>query len=152
MRHTKDEVLERVRREFQLLDHLVAGFADADWARPVPRPETRAPWTVKDALVHIAYWKRHTARGFRRGKRPAELRGMDVNDVNAWLYEQWRARSPADVLAWHREAHQDVLRTLEALPAEWFGRREFAAPWPYDLDGHSAEHRRKDIEAALEKV
>jgi hypothetical protein len=41
-----------------------------------PRPETRDPWTVKDALVHIVDWKSHTARAMRGQKRPPALRGF----------------------------------------------------------------------------
>ena len=69
MRHTRAGVVERTQREFEALDALVAGLQPADWARLVPRPETRDPWTLKDALVHIVYWKAHSARAFRGEKR-----------------------------------------------------------------------------------
>jgi hypothetical protein len=55
MRHTRREVLDRTRREFARLDRLVARLRLADWNRRVPRPPTRDPWTVKDALAHIVY-------------------------------------------------------------------------------------------------
>jgi hypothetical protein len=41
------------------------------------------------------------------------------------------------------------MRTIAAAPGERFGGREKAPQWPADLDGHSAEHRIRDIEKAL---
>jgi hypothetical protein len=141
--------MARTRREFTRLDRLVRGLRAADWRRPVPRPPTRDPWTVKDALAHIVYWKEHSARVIRGEPRLPELRGLDVNRINRVIYERWRERPPREVVAWHRRVHEDVLRTLAHTPEEWFGRKEHSAPWPADFDGHSAAHRVKDIEAAL---
>jgi hypothetical protein len=149
MRHSREDIVERALREFEQLDALVGHLRLADWQLPVPRPETRAPWTVKDALAHIVYWKAHTSRVFRGERRPPEARGLDIEQLNQLIYEQWRDRTPRDVLDWHRQVHAEVTRTLAALPADWFGRREHAPSWPADFDGHSARHRVKDIEAAL---
>jgi len=151
MRHTRKEVVDRARREFARLDRLVARLRPVDWSRRVPRPPTRDPWTVKDALAHIVYWKEHTARVIRGERRPPEMRGLDVNQINGLIYRRWRRRPPSEVLEWHRCVHGDVLRTLARTPQEWFGRRERSAQWPADLDGHSAAHRARDIEAALRK-
>jgi len=149
MRHTRGEVAGRARREFDNLDRLVTGLRPADWNRRVPRPEGKDPWTVKDALAHIVHWKAHTARVIRGERRPAELRGLDVNAVNQLIYQRWRRRQPADVLQWHRRVQAEILRTLAEKPADWFTRRERGPTWPSDLDGHSAHHRVKDIGAAL---
>jgi hypothetical protein len=149
MRHTRKEVIGRTRREFAALDRLVARLRPADWKRRVPRPPTRDPWTVKDALAHIVYWKEHTARVIRGERRLPEMRGLDVNQINRLIYGRWRRRRPREVIEWHRRVHADVLRTLAKIPEEWFGRRDRSPGWPGDLDGHSAAHRVKDIEAAL---
>ncbi len=149
MRHTRRQVIARTRREFATLDRLVRRLSTADWSRPVPRPPTRDPWTVKDALAHIVYWKEHTARVIRGERRLPEMRGLDVNQINRLIYQRWRPRPPREVVEWHRRVHEDVLRTLASTPAEWFGRKEHSPQWPGDFDGHSAEHRVKDIEAAL---
>jgi uncharacterized damage-inducible protein DinB len=149
MRHTRRQVLARARREFARLDRLVRRLRPADWKRRVPRPATRDPWTVKDALAHIVYWKEHTARVIRGERRPPELRGLGWHQINRAVYERWRRRSPREVVAWHRRVQAEVLRTLAGRPEEWVARRERSAEWPADLDRHSAAHRRKDIEAAL---
>jgi Mycothiol maleylpyruvate isomerase N-terminal domain len=149
MRHTRESVIDRTRREFAKLERLVARLRPADWKRPVPRPPTRDPWTIQDALAHIVYWKAHTARVIRGERRPPEMRGLDVNQINRLIYERWRHRKPAEVVDWHGRVHDEVLRTLADTSEEWFGRRARSAHWPADLDGHSAAHRVKDIEAAL---
>src|SRR2546427_9841897 len=102
MRHTRKDVTERTQREFRLLDRLVKRLKPADWRRRVPRPETKDPWTVQEALAHIIYWKQHSAHVFRGEKRPSEMRGLEVNQINALIYRRWRNRRPADVVAWHR--------------------------------------------------
>ena len=149
MGHTRRTVLTRVRREFTRLDALVRRLRPDDWRRRVPRPAGRDPWRVKDALAHIVYWKAHTARVVRGERRPPELRGLDVNQINHLIFARWRRRRPSEVMAWHREVHRDVLRALAVAPPATFSRRGRSAAWPADLDGHSAAHRRKDIEAAL---
>ena len=149
VRHTREDVLARTLREFAALDALVAQLRPEDWDRPAPRPETRDPWTVKDALAHIVYWKEHTARVLRGERRLPEMRGLEVNAINRLIFERWRDRSPADLVAWHHAVQAEVLRALAAAPEERFSSRERSPEWPADFDGHSADHRIKDIEQAL---
>jgi hypothetical protein len=149
MRHTREDVIERSQQEFARLNLVVKRLGAADWRRRVPRREAKDPWTIKDALAHIVYWKAHSARVFRGEKRPPEMRGLEVNQINALVYRRWRNRRPADVVAWHQQVHADVIRTLRDRPDDWFGRRERSPDWPGDFVGHSAWHRVRDIEAAL---
>ena len=151
MRHSRDEVIARTIREFELLDDLVAGLTDEDWGRLLPRPETKDPWTVKDALAHITHWKADVARSVRRQRRPTEERGLGETDMNHLIFMRWWKRSPQEVLAWHRQVQKDLLVALQAAPEDWFSGRERRAEWPFDLDGHSAYHRVKDIEQALKR-
>jgi hypothetical protein len=151
MRHSKESVTGRARREYQQLDRVVRKIKPADWNRPVPRPESRDPWTVKDALAHIVYWKEHSARVVRGEKRLPELRGLEVNAINAIIYERWRRRRPADVVAYHRRIQEDVMRSLREKPDEWFTGRERGPYWPGDFDGHSAWHRVRDIDATINR-
>ncbi len=130
MRHSRKEVVDRARREFARLDRLVARLRPADWNRRVPRPPSRDPWTVKDALSHIVYWKEHTARVIRGERRPPEMRGLDVTQINRLIYRRWRRRRPSEILEWHRRVHEDVLRTLARTPEEWFARRGRSPQWP----------------------
>ena len=149
MRHTRQDVVERSQEEFRQLNQVVKRLAPTDWRRRVPRPETKDPWTVKDALAHIVYWKAHSARPFRGEKRPPEIRRLEGNQINALIYRRWRNRRPADVVAWHQQVQADVIKTLRDRPDEWFGRRDRGPDWPSDFVRHSAWHRIRDIEAAL---
>ena len=149
MRHTREEVIERTIREYELLDNLVAGLSGEDWERLLLRPESKEPWTVKDALAHITHWKADVARSALGQHRPPEERGLGENQANHLIYMRWRERSPQEVLAWHRQVQQDVLQALSAAPEKWFSGRERRPEWPYDLDGHAAFHRVKDIQRAL---
>ena len=149
MRHNRDEVIERTIREFELLDYLVSNLTDEDWKRLLPRPKTKEPWTVKDALAHITHFKANVARSARGQRRPPEERGLPESEGNHLIYLRWRDRSPQEVLIWHRQVQEDVLAALRAAPEEWFSGRERRPEWPYDLDGHSADHRVMDIQRAL---
>jgi len=149
MRHNRGEVIDRTIQEFELLDHLVASLRNEDWERLLPRPETKEPWTVKDALAHITHWKADVARSIRGQRRSPEERGLRETDENHLIYVRWRDRSPQEVLTWHRQVHEDVLAALREAPEEWFSGRERRPEWPFDLDGHSIYHRVKDIERAL---
>ncbi len=149
MRHTRREVIERTVREFETLDRLVAGLPAAAWGLAVPRPETKDPWTVKDALVHITHWKADVGRSATGRRRPPEERGLGTHEGNRLVYLRWRDRSPEEVLAWHRRVQEEVLSDLLAAPEAWFSGREHPPAWPVDLEGHSAAHRARDIERAL---
>jgi hypothetical protein len=151
MRHTRQEVIERTLREFKLLDRLVAKLSAEDWERLLPRPETKDPWTVKDALAHITYFKADVIRSAKKQARPVELRGLNETDENRLIFKRWRKHSPQAILAWHRQVQKELLATLRAAPDEWFSGKERRAEWPFDLDGHSAYHRVKDIEEALRR-
>jgi uncharacterized damage-inducible protein DinB len=149
MRHNRDEVIERAIREFELLDNLVAKLSEEDWKKPLPRSETKDPWTVKDALAHITHWKADIIRSIRGQRRPPEERGLNENDGNHLVYLNWRDRTPQEVLAWHKQVQQELLAALRSAPEGWFSGKERRQAWPYDLEGHSAYHRVKDIERAL---
>ncbi len=151
MRHTREEVIQRTIREFEQLDHLVQNLSEADWNRLLPRPETKDPWTVKDALAHITHWKADTVRKIQRQPIPPEEKGLNWTDGNRLIYQRWRDRSPQQVLDRHRQVQQQALAALQAAPEAWFSNRERRPEWPFDLDGHSSCHRLQDIEQALKK-
>lgn len=151
MIHTREQVIQRITLEFEQLDRLVSCLSDAEWNTPLPRSETKDPWTVKDALAHITHWKADDLRKIRKQPVPPEEQGLSITAGNRLIYLRWRERSPQQVLAWHRQVQQEVLAALQEIPEVWYSRRERDADWPFDLDGHSRAHREKDIEEALKK-
>ena len=152
MRHNRQEVIARVIREYRLLDALVSSLSDEEWERSLPRPETKDPWTVKDALAHITHWKADLTRKARGMRPPPEESGLNETEGNHLIYLRWRDRSPKEVLAWHRKVQVDLLAALEDAPEEWFSGKEHKPEWPNDVDGHSAYHRLKDIKQALARI
>jgi uncharacterized damage-inducible protein DinB len=137
-----------VEEEYRALDRAVRRLTPAALRRPAFARARREAWTVKDALAHIVAWKLFTVLSFRREPRPQELRGLEVPEANAKLYREWRRRSSRDVIAAHRAVHREALAALRALPGELF-QRPRSPQWPFDLIGHSAEHRRRHIEPQL---
>lgn len=152
MRHTRQEVIDRIIQEYERLDRLVNHLDEEDWNRLVPRPEGKDAWTVKDTLAHITHWKADALRKIRKQPIPAEEKGLNWTDGNRLVYERWRRRSPREVYAWHQQVQQDVLAALRQAPEAWFSGRERSAEWPFDLDGHSVYHREKDIAEALKRI
>ncbi len=150
MRHNRDEVIERTIQEFELLDQLVNSLSDEEWEKPLLRPESKDPWTVKDGLAHIIFWKADLARSARKQRRPPEERGLEYNEYNHLIYMRYREITPQELLEWHRQVQRDVLAALQAAPEAWFNGKERKPDWPYDLEGHSTYHRVKDIERALQ--
>lgn len=149
MRHTRDEVIERTQREFEVLDRLLASLTAEEWRRTVAAAG-RDPWTIKDTVAHMIYWKADVARFARGERRAPETKGLrNTHDFNRWVYEQWCDRSPAEVLAYHREVHADTLQAFRDAPEAWFGGRERSFRWPVDIDGHLAAHRVREIERTL---
>jgi hypothetical protein len=149
MRHNRQNVIERTIHEFELLDRLVANLTSEEWDRSLQRPETKDPWTIKDALAHITYWKANVSRFARKQRKPIEERGLNLNQTNHLVYVRWHDRTPREVLVWHRQVQNDVLAALQEAHDDWFSGREHSPDWPGDLDGHSSFHRVKDIEGAL---
>jgi hypothetical protein len=149
MRHKREDVIRRAIQEFELLDRLVSSLSNEAWEEPLTRPETKDPWTVKDALAHITYWKSKVARSVKREGTPPEERGLGITDVNHLIYLRWRDRSPKEVLEWHQQVQEEVVTALQAASEVYFSSKERNPDWPGDLDDHSSYHRVKDIERAL---
>jgi hypothetical protein len=150
MIHTRNEVLKRAIREFRLLDRLVTGLTAAEWKMPVLRSGTKDPWTVKDALAHVIYWKADVVRD-ARGKPPPPEQSLRPLVRNHLVYKRYHRRTAREVLEWHRRVQADLLKALQEAPNEWFIRPRRRDNWPYDLDGHSALHRVEDVRRALAK-
>jgi uncharacterized damage-inducible protein DinB len=149
MYHNREEVIRRSVKEFERLEEQVANLSEEDWERLVPRPEGKDPWTVKDTLAHITHWKADVIRSIHGQRRPADEQGLLEYEANHLVFMKWHERSPVEVLSWHRQVQEELLETLEAAHDKWFSGEERRAEWPYDLDGHSAIHRTRDIEQAL---
>lgn len=151
MRHTKRSVIARTEREHRALDRLVSRLRPGDFRRRVFDAEAPVQWTVKDALAHITAWKETGRRSLARQQQTPEFRGTVESQRNLQVYEHWRQRTAAEVVAAHRAVHRDTMATLRALPEERFDGLARHPEWPRTLDGHSAEHRER-IAAAVARL
>ena len=149
VRHDKAATIARVRAEYRALDRLVRRMVPADFRRRVFQSETRESWTAKDALAHISAWKWNMQRALAKEPRPPGPRAPTVAEANSRIYRRWYRRPAAEVVVDMRAAQRAVLRTLRALPDEYFTGRARSSQWPFDLVGHSTEHRQGHLEKAL---
>jgi hypothetical protein len=152
MRKNRDKVLKSIIHEYRLLDQLVTKLKGKEWNIKLSRPISKDPWTIKDALAHITYWKSNTVRSIWKKSIPIEERGLSSTKVNHLIYKRWHNRSPKEVLAWHHKVQKEILFTLKEAPEEFIRKREKSPYWPGDLDSHSKYHRINDIELALKKT
>lgn len=149
-RHTRATVMRRVDDEYRSLDRAVRSLARDGLDRPVPGFGRRARirrerWTYKDALAHILAWKQWQIEALQGVPRDPAVRDLTIDRKNRRIYEQWHDRPARDVVAWHRRLHRQIMRGLQALPAQAFATRR-SPYWPNDLIGHSVEHRKRHLE------
>ena len=153
MLHTRESVLQRVIDEYNALEAAIAKLRPADWKFALDKREGEDPWTVKDSLAHITYWKANLARRIRRQRRKAgEALPRSVNESNHVIYELWKDKPLAEVLTWHRTVQADLVQALKDAPDTLFSQRQRARVWPRAAAGHSTEHRVKDLERPFAKV
>jgi len=150
--HNKRETMARVEKEYRALDAVVRRLGSKGLEAPVPGFGARARirrerWTRKDALAHIVEWRRNALRALRKESSDPELRGLKIDQQNRKLYQRWHARPAREVVAYHRKIHKETMTAMRRLPDQYF-RRRLSSIWPNDLVGHSAEHRRRHLEAA----
>ena len=149
--HGKRETIARVQKEYRALDRAVRALGTRGLEAPVPGFGARARirrerWLRKDALAHIVEWKRQALRALRKEPSDPELRGLKIDRKNRRLYDRWHVHSARDVVAYHHSVHREVMAAMRALPPAYFAKR-LSPYWPNDLVGHSAEHRRRHLEA-----
>ena len=150
MRHTRATVIRRVEKEYAELDRAIRALVRNRLDRPVPGFGARARirrerWTYKDTLAHVLFWKQWQMETIARRPHAEKPRGLSLHDENRWIYERSRRRSARSLIAWHRRLHREVLKVLLAAPSATFTSKR-SAQWPYDLDGHSAAHRKRHLE------
>ena len=79
-------------------------------------------WTVKDHLAHVTAWEQGLAALLQKKSRYAamgltsdEWSNLDMNGMNASIFERNKARSLADVRTAFHNSYQQLLETLNHL-------------------------------------
>jgi hypothetical protein len=120
-RMTKQALLDSIHAGRQRLETTLAGLD----AGQMLQPGAEGAWSVKDILVHIAYWEEELIGWLetaQRGEVPADLaagfteEGLDR--LNAAVYQQHRDRPLDEVLAEFGSSYQAMLRVIERTPEQ----------------------------------
>lgn len=150
----KAELLATIRAERAHWDDRLADIDE----RRMTEPGAAGQWSLKDVVAHIAAWERYMARRLEpvlRGETdiPPEST-LDTDEDNARIYAAHRDEPLADVLAGARQAHQNLLGLVAALPesalagTHWFATS--GDPLWESIAGNTYEHYREHMPAARE--
>jgi hypothetical protein len=164
---SKTQLLTELRTEQAAWEALLDEIGEAH----MTQPEVAGGWSIKDIVAHLTGWRRRTVLRFRAAHDPtidmtppwpAELADLnedvDVDEVNAWIYETNRDRPLADVLNDSREVFQQLVEAIGALTDEqlndpqrfpWLGSERLTGAF---LFGHFHQEHEPDMRAWLEKV
>jgi uncharacterized damage-inducible protein DinB len=110
-------VLDRTQIEWAALQDVVSRLSDAQLAAPGPEV-----WSVKDHLAHVAEWERactavlaHRPQWQGFGLTASGYEGLDIDALNAVLFERHRAAPVGEVKTMANAAHADMLTALAHL-------------------------------------
>jgi hypothetical protein len=112
---TRAALDERIEHSWGELDGLATSLDGRSLETQVA-----AGWTVKDHLLHLSAWE-ESLLGLLDGRDRAAAMGLPgmggahVDTINAAVFEQHRADSPADALARFRQTHRQLLDRLGEL-------------------------------------
>jgi hypothetical protein len=118
---TKNELLNNLQQEQAHWQALLAqiGVAHMD------EPGVADDWSIKDIVAHLTGWRKRTVARLQAEQQgvttppppwPAHLQTDD--EINAWIYAENRGRSVQEVLDDSEQTFQQMVRAIEALPAE----------------------------------
>jgi uncharacterized protein (TIGR03083 family) len=118
------------------------------------QPGAVGVWSVKDVLVHIAFWERYAVnmlQAISRGKTPDLLADDSTERNNASVVAQYYQRPLAAVISDWQEAREDLLEALEDLDDEALNDPN-RFPWSIGrtlldrIAGNSFDHEQEHIE------
>ena len=157
---TKAELLQRMRDERLAWDNLIATVPD----EVATMPNLPNGWSVKDLMAHIAAYERWTAgqiRAFNEGREPtamelygveelaAEAQSWNTDQINAWIFEQFKDAPLAEVRAFAGQSFNDLISALEGIAEDdllrpaamaWVGRENLLTAVPGQSYDHYAMH------------
>jgi hypothetical protein len=114
----KAELMARIKQAWVTLEQTVGQLSNDQ----LTGPRDDSGWSVKDHLAHVTAWEQSLLALLEVRNRDAAVgldvahdEGMDVDDVNAIIFQRNRDRSLRDVLAALRQSHAQVLAALARL-------------------------------------
>ncbi len=119
----KVELMTLLRDEYQRWDALLHKLSEDQ----ILTPMSPSHWTIKDLMAHLRAWQQRTVARMEAGLHqrdpqfpawPEDLDpdAHDVDQINAWIYDQHRHESWAVVHQNWRDTFQRVIELAEAVP------------------------------------
>ena len=161
----KPELLNGVREEYRQWEALLNQIGEAR----MDQPGAVADWSIKDIIAHLTGWRRRTVARLQAAQRgegeppsywPAHLQAdVDLDEINAWIYEQNHGRPVREVLDESHHVFQQMFAAIEGLPDEVLSDPARYLPWleaesvkPSDFFAHFHEEHESDMRAWLARV
>jgi uncharacterized damage-inducible protein DinB len=118
------------------------------------QPGAVGVWSVKDVLVHVAFWERYSVRmleSIARGETPDLLADDETERNKASVVAQYYQRPLAAAIADWQRAREDLLEALEDLDDQDLNDPD-RFPWSAGrtlldrIAGNSFDHEQEHIE------
>jgi hypothetical protein len=157
---TRSALLAEIDAVWRRLDEVVSGLSAEDLTRKLTSRDPEDPsWTIADAVLHIAAWKRNGARVARMQAEPGsepvdayppDVLGIDLQAFNdAMVLDGSLSREMAAVLAEHRSAHAEIVAALAPLADDRLLLDDRPRLWLAPVTWHPNHHLKRDIQATL---
>jgi hypothetical protein len=140
----RGRLLKRLDRAWEAFKQSYAGLPDAE----LLEPGVTGAWSVKDIIAHVTWWEEEALKhlplilaGGRPPRYSVTYGGIDA--FNAWMTEQRKDLSLAEVLRQRDEVHDRLVAFIESAPIhEAAGDTRFLRRLRLDTYGHYPKHAR----------
>jgi DinB superfamily len=140
----RERLLSRLDRAWRAFQDSYAGLSDAE----LLEPGVTGAWSVRDIIAHVTWWEeealKHLPLIISGGTPPrysVTYGGIDA--FNAWMTEQRKDLSLAEVLRHQLDVHSRVVAFIQNAPAdEIAGETRFRRRLRLDTYGHYPKHGR----------
>src|SRR3954471_20162153 len=131
----KSELLHGVREEYRHWEALLNQIGEAR----MDQPGAAADWSIKDIIAHLTGWRHRTVARLQAAQHgageppaywPAHLHAdVDLDAINAWIYEANHARPVREVLDESHHVFQQMVAAIADLPDAVLSDPARHLPW-----------------------
>jgi hypothetical protein len=138
------QLLKRLDTAWEAFKQSYAGLPDAE----LLEPGVTGAWSIKDIIAHVTWWEEEALThlpliltGARPPRYSVTYGGIDA--FNAWMTEQKKDLSLAEVLRQRDEVHHRLVAFIESMPDDQAtGDTRFRRRLRLDTYGHYPKHAR----------
>jgi DinB family protein len=137
------QLQKRLNRAWESLQESYSGMSNAE----LLEPGATDAWSVKDIIAHVTWWEEEALKhlplilaGGRPPRYSVTYGGIDA--FNAWMTEQKKDLSLAEVLRQRDEVHHRLVAFIESAPIHDAGETRFLRRLRLDTYGHYPKHAR----------